>query len=147
MASEPAGLDADGTAGDGPESSVLRNGFAAAWEAEREKLVTFSRPGTETMGEMVGRYEHGYIHCMPYGYVSSGPTPRPLEAVVLPVCFRLSPLQPGYVMTVCEVVRDERERRHAIIVARRGHGDEEERRVVEDGGSIAVLNFRYFPEE
>ena len=58
---------------------------------------------------------------------------------MLPVVLRLSPRQPGYVMTVCEATRDERESRHVVIVARRRNGDDEAWRAVADGGSIAVL--------
>ena len=39
-------------------------------------------------------YLHGYIHCMPYGKVS--------------FVIRLSPRQPGYVMTVCAAVNVDR---------------------------------------
>ena len=47
---------------------------------------------------------HGYDHCMPYGQYS----PLLIEAnpsvsVAVPFACRLSPLHPGYVMTVCAI--------------------------------------------
>jgi hypothetical protein len=38
---------------------------------------------------------------MPYGYVLLSPLTRPLVSYTVPFVWRLSPLQPGYVMTVC----------------------------------------------
>lgn len=69
VALEPAGLQGDGAAGDGPERAVGREGHAAAWGGG---LVRGSAWGGE--GGVKGmrmRMEdgagdvHGYIHCMP----------------------------------------------------------------------------------
>ena len=65
---------------------------------------------------------------MPYGYVLSLPTPRPLvpsmslplNPVMLPVVCRLSPRIPGYVMTVCEETRVENRERHVVATRRSG---------------------------
>ena len=51
----------------------------------------------------------GYDHCMPYGQYSPS-VPNPLVSSTVPLACKLSPLHPGYVMTVCaeEVVMKER---------------------------------------
>ena len=61
---------------------------------------------------------HGYIHCMPYGKVLLGPTPNPPDAAnssCVPFVCRLSPLQPGYVMTVCPETRAEEAKRQSAV--------------------------------
>lgn len=49
--------------------------------------------------------EHGYSHCMPYGWRLSC-TASPLVWLTVPFVIRLSPLHPGYVMTRCAVERE-----------------------------------------
>ena len=65
---------------------------------------------------------HGYIHCIPYGYVLFGPTPSPPDAAnnSVPFLFRLSPRHPGYVMTVCAEMREEKVNRHKAVEIRLG---------------------------
>ena len=82
---------------------------------------------------------HGYIHCMPYGYVLSLPTPRPPDPVrslpssplIVPFVWRLSPRQPGYVMTVCEEAIPSRREMHVVTVSSDGGKQNMVRAVVE----------------
>lgn len=56
---------------------------------------------------------------MPYGYVLLSPTPSPDASGIVPFVCRLSPRQPGYVMTVCEATRVERRVRHIVMTGER----------------------------
>ncbi len=65
-----------------------------------------------------GRVVHGYIHCMPNGYTLPSPTPRPLPSGMLPLLWRLSPRQPGYVTTVWAETREERREKYVVAAQR-----------------------------
>jgi hypothetical protein len=83
---------------------------------------------------------HGYSHCMPYGWTMSelllaAPRTRPLVSCTVPFVWRLSPLHPGYVMTMWEETREaSRERRE---IARTG--DEQGRSIVEGRWQDALV--------
>ena len=67
------------------------------------------------MWPSLNRDIHGYIHCIPYGNVLFGPTPNPPDSTncsIVPFSCKLSPLHPGYVMTVCAEMKEERMRMH-----------------------------------
>jgi hypothetical protein len=57
---------------------------------------------------------------MPYGHIVPCSvsfkylTPRPFDSTTVPFVCRLSPLHPGYVMTMCECAREMRSERSAI---------------------------------
>lgn len=98
MTGEPAWLECNRTAANGPQRSVGRQRHAAAlsW-----RISQYPDDRSE------GIFLHGYIHCIPYGKVLFGPTPRPPESTncsSVPFVCKLSPLHPGYVMTVCAKV-------------------------------------------
>jgi hypothetical protein len=62
----------------------------------------------------------GYNHCMPYGHILPSavsfkyPTARPFDSTTVPFVCRLSPLHPGYVITLCECAREMKSERSAI---------------------------------
>ena len=120
VAVEPARLYAYGAAGHRPFGAVVRHGHAATLWSE------YTSAAEEELARTGGAEKglHGYSHCMPYGNELFGPIPRPCASGIVPLVFRLSPRQPGYVMTVCEETRVDRRQRQTVLVVRSKRRDE-----------------------
>ena len=109
MAWEPAWLEGDSAAGNRPFCAICRGRHTPTCAKRlRKRHQSF---------ELLSANVQGYIHCMPYGYTLSAPTPSPPTPSSEPFVCKLLPRQPGYVMMMCAETMDERLSRHVAAKA------------------------------